>query len=503
LAQVVFSAQTTHSETFVLISLVVTMKSAVAVFLMASPAVATKCSPGYTHKKDLTNLFCGNANTDSADCNDNCCEKDTKTCGGVGLTCQFGTYAKNDAAWKSTKTTAGDKGKTAAEKQATFQTDCCREVATCSSTLFTCPGGYKRKTALAVGAIHCPGDAASCANDVCCEKDPTTCYGWWKQAGGNTFCDTGLFPATANDAVLEEETWRAMKITGAAAAATFKASCCAPIPTCASTGYECRAGFEYDKAQAAQICDSVTNSNSKLEYTVDGCGKRSLTFPCCKSVSLLQVGVSTCANPGAAVACTAAQYAPTTDAWKSKKFISGKQNEACCTEKADCAVATCPSGWIKKKNVDTLSCPNDKASCATAAARCCELNKLTCGGLASSINCPYGFFSEAAYFTADTAQATKDAWNNKATTQATKNKDCCTAKAQCVAEGVTTTPVPAAATVTPAAPARLYTAHKAAATDKTQGASLLWLGAGAIMGMAVLMGVQSLRSSQTREVYME
>merc|ERR1719231_1579524 len=113
----------------------------------------------------------------------------------------------------------------------------------------------------------------------------------------------------------------------------------------------------------------------------------------------------------------------------NKKFSSGKQNEACCTEKADCAVAKCPSGWIKKKNVDTLSCPTDRASCASANARCCELNKLTCGGLASSINCPYGFFNEAAYFTDKTPQATKDAWNNRKATQATVNKDCCTAKA--------------------------------------------------------------------------
>jgi len=483
------------------------MKTAIVVSLaMATPAAAgTDCAAGYKHKKDLTNLFCNDAATKEGGCNGNCCEDDKTTCGGLynaesTARCGFGSYSDDDDAWKRTKTTAYDK-KSKVTDVAQFGKDCCKPVATCANTLYTCAGGTKGKSGVA--AIHCPAGPASCATSTaCCDVDETTCGGYFEKNKGTwpTFkCDANSYPLDkAKDAILKDPTWKAIKNTAAGNfdAAKFKAQCCIPQANCASPGYQCPAGSVKDKSKlppnAVPVCGPKTISGSTdQEYAAANCA---VGKTCCKA------DPTTCG--AAAVTCAASMYKPTTDNWKGKKFQTGKANLGCCTEKATCATAQCGAGNKKKVNVDSLACPSNEASCAdTPAGRCCEVDKATCGGLRSSIQCPYGYFNEATTWTAKTTQATKDAWKNRKTTAATKNTDCCTEKAQCL-NGITTTPAatitPAPVTVAPpAVAARLYSAHKTAAQQVTEAASNgMWVGAGAIMGMAVLMAMQRFRSTR-------
>merc|ERR1719253_522692 len=132
--------------------------------------------------------------------------------------------------------------------------------------------------------------------------------------------------------------------------------------------------------------------------------------------SCCEVNTATCAG-GTAPVCSAGTYYPSTsDSWKYKATNSN-QNTACCTGVATCAQAKCGAGYKKKANVDTLSCTGDADTCGP---KCCEVDKTKCGGL-TGITCTYGTYDERMYWTADTKQATKDAWNNKAATEATKN----------------------------------------------------------------------------------
>merc|ERR1711957_802751 len=112
--------------------------------------------------------------------------------------------------------------------------------------------------------------------------------------------------------------------------------------------------------------------------------------------------------------------------WKNVPLASG-----CCTAKATCAVAKCPSGYKKKVKVDGLSCASNAASCAVGNT-CCEKNTASCGGL-TGVACAYGSYDVSTTWSATTKQVAKDAWNNKAATDATKNTACCTEKAQCTA----------------------------------------------------------------------
>jgi len=474
------------------------MKAAVMVSLvMATPAAAgTDCSSGYKHKKDLTNLFCTNNSTSKDACNAGCCEADMSTCGGLAnskkkSSCEFGSHADSDYTWKSTKTTAYDETKkTFDQKQ--FQKDCCKPDSTCASTLYTCQPGMKQKSGVA--AVHCPSDSASCAKSTaCCEPDKTTCGGHAK-ANVPTFvdvkCAAGTYPQTKEDAILSDDNWRKQKNTGAGdfTPTTFRAQCCQQQPTCSSAEYKCDPGFERDPANKDEVCKP--DSIKQKTYPASTCVSDATVGnkKCCKAVD------TTCGGSTAPV-CSGSQYYPSTnDNWKSKKIVKNKQNTECCTVKATCAVAQCKAGWIKKANVDTLSCPGGKDSCAEAAARCCEVNKLTCGGLAASIQCAYGYYNPSTYFDSKTAEGIVNDWKNRAATAANKNTVCCQAKAMCV-NGITTTP---AATVTPAAPvaARLFSAHKTATKTEQAGSSVLWVGAGAVLGMAVLAAMQRARGTQ-------
>jgi len=147
-----------------------------------------------------------------------------------------------------------------------------------------------------------------------------------------------------------------------------------------------------------------------------------------------------------------------------------------------------------KEKVEKTKCTGDADSCATGTD-CCEKDVNSCGGL-SGIACAYGFYNPSTTFTSKTPKAVSDAWKVRAANETNKNTNCCDKRAKCAEVAIaTTTPAAttAAATTTPAIPIRRYSEHKIA-VQKSSGASMLWLGAGAMIGMAALMVVKVVRT---------
>merc|ERR1711990_692195 len=138
----------------------------------------------------------------------------------------------------------------------------------------------------------------------------------------------------------------------------------------------------------------------------------------------------------------------------------------------------------------------------TCTTDCCQDDTNTCGGIAatSTIKCKYGFYNEMDAWDSKTTQAVKDAFNIKIASAANASTVCCSPRVACAIPG-TSTPAPPAATTTPAAAALKFSEHKIAVeTTQSTGANMLWLGVGALVGMAVLSVVQGLRSkTQARE----
>jgi len=451
--------------------------------LMAVPALAQQCAPGYKPKENAANEFCNDASDTAASCNAHCCTKDTTTCGGLaadGSKCDSDQYHGFSDAWKSVPST-----------KKTFATDCCNPKVTCSNSGFTCPAGTKRKSGVA--NTQCPGDAASCAiGNLCCKNDATTCGGYNANTPATVCFTSGTaaqspkFPALVTDAILSDDGWKAIKIgtAGATPAARYQASCCVQKTECTSKGYSCPAGQRKKSTLTGVFCQGK-NSDSKDIY--DSCASA-----CCEA----DTGASTKTCSTNSIACPANQYYPgaapfNDNSWKNKYAIQSTLTASCCTAKATCADVTCPAGSKMKAHVAQLSCPGDKDSCATSGP-CCEPDTATCGGQVG-ILCGYGTFNEATTWTAKTTKTVKDAWKSKPATVASKNTACCTGQSTC-GTGVTTTPA-AVATVTPAAPARLFAKHQAA-VKAAEASHMVWLGVGALAGMAVLMGIQHARAPE-------
>merc|ERR1712139_371245 len=191
--------------------------------------------------------------------------------------------------------------------------------------------------------------------------------------------------------------------------------------------------------------------------------------------------------------------------WQTKATADADKVSNCCLTKATCKMGVCGAGTKKKAGVDDLSCAKDAASCAwLTLSPCCEADPATCGGLEGTITCATGFYDESATgWDLDpenpTPKAVKDAWRNKPATAATKNTACCTARAACTAAPAATTTPPA--TTTPATPALKFSEHKVATEEGSS--NMVWLGAGAMIGMGVLMIVQGLRSRRLDRGAME
>jgi len=360
------------------------------------------------------------------------------------LKCPYGMYHEANDAWKGTATTKDS-----------WEKDCCKSVATCANTLFSCPAGMKR--ASGVAPVKCPGGPSSCAQTpTCCTDDTLTCGGYHTANSAQATCVAPMFIGSG-------DAWKKIALAKADEL-TFRAACCGLKPTCGSA--TCPAGYKKNTAVKNTQCAGFECKTAKAADAD--------VATCCSKDALL------CGGGAAAPTCQASQYYPGTDGWKNRMVTAG-----CCTAKATCAQAACPSGYKMRKNVETLSCSGDHTTCKS---RCCELDNTKCGGQVN-IQCPYGSYDESSTWTSNTKQAVKDAWNNKPATAATRHSDCCTPQAACQAEGVSTTPVIAAPTVTPAAPARLYSQHEAASKEKKD-SKLLWVGLGSVTGMAILLAMQ-------------
>lgn len=438
--------------------------------LLFQGALGNECAAGYKHKKDLTGLQCIGATTTAAGCNSQCCELDKNTCGGLDATkaiaCPWGTYKANTDAWKKTPATE----KTQVEK-------CCATKPLCENSGFACPAGQKKK-ASELG--RCPGGFDTCLGSVCCEPDTKTCQGT-NPAGT---CDSGKAKWNAQSKAGTPLTngWKKTATDGTEA--DFKAKCCTAAATCDKA--TCPAGNKKIGTPAGTKCTDKDGNPSADEAD---CSRK--TTPCCeanpltcggaKAGKVLKCSVGTKTESGSGSSWDAITVAAAGD--------QAKYESACCKTKPTCAQATCAAGTKMKKEVAKTSCTSDLASCQDD---CCESDDQKCGGV-TGIACPYGFFNEADTWNSKTPAATKDEWKNKAGNETNKNTNCCTARMECFYG--TTTPVPVVVTTTPAA-ALKYSVHKAAIQEGTQpqGGNVAYLGAGAVLGMGVLMVVQRLRS---------
>jgi len=104
-----------------------------------------------------------------------CCTALGKTCHTFGspTTAGFAVATDNtmyscDPATKGFDMTAKDKAVT---DEASFKTTCCKALLTCTD--HKCSAGYKKKATL---PTNC-GSVTKCSDNVCCEKDKTTCLG--------------------------------------------------------------------------------------------------------------------------------------------------------------------------------------------------------------------------------------------------------------------------------------------------------------------------------------
>merc|ERR1712139_397998 len=193
------------------------------------------------------------------------------------------------------------------------------------------------------------------------------------------------------------------------------------------------------------------------------------------------------------------------DTWKGTAVGGGTAAEvkaACCAKTATCSAVTCTylttTSYPKEKSaknkagVATTSCgAQETATECGKKTVCCEVDAQKCGAFAmSDIVCPYGTIDERLMWNSKTLQSVKDTWNNKAGNSTNKNTNCCTPVAACALPVGTTTP---AATATPAAPALKFSQRQAAVEEShSSGANMVWLGAGALIGMSVLMVVQGM-----------
>merc|ERR1719217_626269 len=127
--------------------------------VLCAGAFATDCSPGFTHKADLSKLKCSTDKTTAASCNANCCEADKTTCGGLAPACAGKYKYTQDQATQALKDAAKAAWEATAATAATADAVCCTAVATCNENV-QCEAGYTYNS-LKLNAA-CPSDFASC-----------------------------------------------------------------------------------------------------------------------------------------------------------------------------------------------------------------------------------------------------------------------------------------------------------------------------------------------------
>jgi len=383
------------------LSVVATMQFSLTTALLVSFVVgssALACGPGSKFKAALATSYCkyGPASP-AADCGvspTECCIVDPLTCGGLrtGITCATGKYvAKTDDAKKTA--------------EATKVVDCCSDVKTCADTSYACAAGYKKKAA-ATPVTKCTGAAATCVTP-CCEKDVAKCGGL-----SGIVCAAGFYNEFTSLFTLQatKDVW----VNKAATDDTKNTACCTAVATCASTTYNCPAG--YKKKAAATPATKCTGPAATCATGAT----------CCEADTAKCGGLSS-------ITCAAGKFKGADDAWKNKAATDETKATACCAAQADCTQSgyACPAGWKKiasKTSAD--KCTGAALTCASGST-CCEKDPKKCGGL-TGIACPATHFDESTKFTErKISAADQNTWKNKAATDATKNSACCTKRTTC------------------------------------------------------------------------
>merc|ERR1719324_423214 len=163
-------------------------------------AGAISCPPHHVKISAPDNMPClGNAASCTASL---CCTPDTSKCAGVTVACGTDKY----------EDTAKD-GETAGTTDADKKAACCTAKAKCDT--FTCPAGYNKKSDAAT--THCPGNAATCTESLCCTPDTPKCV------GTTVTCDTDMY----------KDVEKAGQTAGTTDA-DKKAACCTTRATCAT-----------------------------------------------------------------------------------------------------------------------------------------------------------------------------------------------------------------------------------------------------------------------------
>jgi len=335
----------------------------ILVFGFVAGAIALDCDAGWKHKTTLTNLHCDTAAVSADSCNDNCCVKDVLKCGGqvsnlCTATAADGKYSIGYGLSGTALANAANKATTAA----TLKADCCLDRATCASTTYTCPAGYKKATG--ADNTKCPTDAASCGTSTsgCCVKDDTKCGGLMLQMADCT--GSTYYPTTTTD------TWKNKVATGADAAAK-KASCCETKAKCSAA--TCPGGYKKITTAGTDALDCTSDAASCAPTYAETVTLSAST--CCEK------DVTKCG--GLSVTCATGKYnhgsgTTKTNAWKIVTAAEGTKLTDCCTTIAKCATYTCPAGMKDKATKATIDCASDADSCTSST--CCDVNPLTCGG---------------------------------------------------------------------------------------------------------------------------
>jgi hypothetical protein len=238
---------------------------------------------------------------------------DVLKCGGIsGISCATANYQG--------PTMTGDTWINTATTDATKNTDCCTAKATCGTSGYSCPAGYKMKTG--VTSTTCSGAVATCAvGTTCCEADPLKCGGI-----AGTSCATDKY-------MMSSDTWKNTATTDS----TKNTDCCTAKATCggaAASGYSCPAGYKMRTGATSTTCGGAVVPCAIGTTMLLG-------TTCCEADPLKCGGIG-------GISCATGKYMMTTDAWKNTATTASTKNTDCCSNQGTCAA-------FKASTVGTVS----------------------------------------------------------------------------------------------------------------------------------------------------
>lgn len=213
---------------------------------------------------------------------------------------------------------------------------------------YDCPSGYTE-----AAAANCAGsDSSSCSIGTCCAVDTSLAYA---KCSAHT-CSPGLQLISAASST---------NCLGSQASSCLDLVCCEIDPdACANyviqTGLTCNPLLGQTKYYDLALAGATVTGG---DYDTACC--RPLADAKCHDVLLL---------------CDLGYY---TDSSKSDitvgSIVQADFQSNCCTEKAHCSSATCPSGYELRSDASTFDCATNAASCDSTT--CCTAVSGKCSSL--------------------------------------------------------------------------------------------------------------------------